>query len=574
MKWVLSTMLAISLGFHSSGFAQANQGTEPGDAATHISRGIAFIRAGQAQNALEEFRAASRLDPNSSQALVWLGITYNQLGRFQEAIAPFSEALKLNSSLQAAHYNLALSFARLGQRKNAIRELREVVKSSPAMSDAQYNLAVLLEQEGNPAEAVPHLEAARRERPDDVEVALHLARDLFLCNRGRDGVELAKELSQQNNDPKIAKQLGEMLAENGYFAEAVPLLEIVRNGSPASPELTSLLARAYIGSQAASKAIELLKRQETSDNSGATAYLLGLAYLSEKQPASALESLRFAAERRPADPSVHFHLGALLLQSSSETDQNSGVIELHKAIELAPTNAEYYAALGRWLLEHNRVSGAISVLQTGEAHAPPSAELYVLLSIAEALTQSAQAQATAQKAIALDPKIAIAHDVLGFCYFRSGDYLRAAESYKTASDLSPQTGRFAYDTALALERTNKPDEAVIYAERATKADPQVSINHYLLGKLYSKLEKKSDSIRELEAAVQLDPSLDYPYYLLARMYMRVGDTAKAQEWNRRLQELKKQQMNIHGVEGMSSEREEPPSLLLNKGHLDSESAER
>jgi tetratricopeptide (TPR) repeat protein len=573
MKWVLSIVLELSFGFHSSGFAQSNQGTEHGDAATHISQGVAFIRAGQPENALEEFTAANRLDPTSSQALVWVGITYNQLGHFQEAVAQFSEALKLDPGLQAAHYNLALSFARLGLRKNAIRELREVVKSSPTMSDAQYNLAVLLEEEGNPAEAISHLQAARRAQPNDVEIGLHLARDLFLTNRSTEGLEVAEELSPQNDNPTIAKQFGSMLVENGYFAEAVPLLETARNGLPASLELTSLLARAYIGSQSASEAIELLKPHETSDNSGATAYLLGLAYLSEKQPASALEPFRIAAERKPADPAVRFHLGALLVKSSSEADQNSGVIELQKAIDLAPADTEYYSALGRWLLEHNRVNDAISVLQRGEAHALPSAEIYVLLSVAEALTQSTRTQAMAEKAIALDPKMALAHDVLGFCYFRSGDYLRAAESYKTASDLSPQTGRFPYDTALALERANNPNEAVIYAERATKIDPQVSINHYLLGKLYSRLEKKSDSIRELETAVQLDPSLDYPYYLLARMYMRVGDTAKAQEWNRKLQELKKQQMTIHGVEGMSSERQEPPPLLLEKGRLDSDSAQ-
>lgn len=555
----------------NGGFAQTNgvAGTE--NASAHISQGIAYVRAHQAENALEEFKAATRLDPNSSQALVWLGVTYNQLGRFQDAISSFSEALKLDSSLQAAHYNLALSFARLGQRTDAIHELKEVVKSAPSMSDAQYNLAVLLEEEGRASEAIGHLEAARHVRPDDAEIGLHLTRDLFLGNRSDEGLQLARELARQEGNVTIAQPLGKILIDSGYFGEAVPLLETARSESRGSLELKMLLARAYIGSGTAAKAIALLKPDENSDNTGQVAYLLGLAYISEKQPAPALESFGIAASRRPQDPSVHFHLGGLLLASSADADQNAGIEELHRAVALAPEQAEFYVALGRWLLEHGRLTDAAPVLHDGIQHAPPSAELYVLLSVAEALSQDSGAQAMAEKAIALDPKIALAHDVLGFCYFRTGDYLRAVESYKMAIELSPQTGRFAYDTALALERANKPNEAVAYAELAAKADPSVAMNHYLLGKLYSKLEKKPESIRELEAAVQLDPSLDYPYYLLARMYMRIGDTAKAQEWNKKLQELKTKQMTIHGMETMSSEQQEPPSLLLQQGaaHLQS-----
>ena len=568
MKRVLLALLAVCFQLGVS-FAQSNQARDADTTAAHISQGVTLLRARQAESALEEFKIASRLDPHSSQALVWLGITYNQLGRFEEAIALFSETLKLDPNLQAAHYNLALSFARLGQRANAIRELKEVVKSAPSMFDAQYNLAVLLEQEGSTSEAVAHLEAARRARPEDAELELHLIRDLFLSNRSNEGLQLAKELGRERVTVPVAKQLGQTLIESGYFAEAVPILETARNISPASFELTSLLARAYIASQSAPEAIELLRPYEDSDSSGVTAYLLGLAYLSENQPDRALQSFRIAAQRRPKDAVIHFHLGGLLLRSSAVGDANRGISELHKAIELAPRQTEYYAALGRWLLEHNRVNDGISVLKSGVADAPPSAELYVLLSVAEAVNQNTQAQAMAEKAIAIDPKIALAHDVLGFCSFRAGDYLRAAELYKTASDLSPQTGRFAYDTALALERANKPNEALPFAESAARTDPSVAMNHYLLGKLYSKLERKPESIRELETAVQLDPSLDYPYYLLARMYMRIGETARAQEWNRRLEDRKKQQMTIHGMDAMSSEQQEPPSLLLEKGGLSS-----
>jgi tetratricopeptide (TPR) repeat protein len=225
------------------------------------------------------------------------------------------------------------------------------------------------------------------------------------------------------------------------------------------------------------------------------------------------------------------------------------------------------------LLEHQRAKAAASLLEEGVAKAPSSADLYLLLSVAQALTESTQlAQAAVQKAISLNPTLPLAYDVLGFCYFRIGDYLRAADTYRLGSDLSPQTGRFAYDTALAYERGNQPQKAIVYAERAAEDDPKQAVNHYLLGKLYGKLERKTESVRELETAVQLDPSLDYPYYLLARMYMRTGNLAKAQELNRKFEELKKQQVRMHGVSAMVSEPEAqaPPSMLLGAGQMDPE----
>jgi tetratricopeptide (TPR) repeat protein len=347
------------------------------------------------------------------------------------------------------------------------------------------------------------------------------------------------------------------------------------SSTSASLAIDTLLARAYIGSGMPTKAIELLQPRRENDSSGQAAYLQGLAYLSHEQPEQAMAAFRTAVDRRPGDSAAHFHLGILLVKSLEQGDQAAGVHEMQKAIELAPHEGGYYAGLGRWLLEEGQIAIALPILERGVDNAPPSAELYVLLAVAQASSQSTQlAQPMVEKAIALDPNIALAHDVLGFCYFRIGEYLQAAEAYKTASHLEPSKGRFAYDTALALERANQIAEAVPYAERAARIDPSIAVNHYLLGKLYAKFERKVEAVRELEMAVQLDPALDYPYYLLARMYMRLGDMTRAQEWNKKLQELKKAQMKRHGLGGMGVAMPDPqkasPGLLLGGEQMDPE----
>jgi tetratricopeptide (TPR) repeat protein len=549
---------------------------DPQSGAAHVSEGIALLRAGEMAKALEEFRAANRADPGSAQTLVWIGITQNALGNFSEAATSFRSALKIDAAFQPARYNLALSLVRLNKKQEAIHELREVVKFDASVVDAQYNLAVLLEEDGKYSEAISHLESARRERPSDSGIAVHLVDDYFKTHKDSDAVLLAQQILDTRRDGVLSARLGSLLVENGQFRSAIPLLKNAASPS-ASVEITTLLARAYIGSEVPSKAIDILQPITESDSSGQAAYLLGLAYISAKQPEQAIVAFRTTVDRRPGDAAGHFHLGMLLLKSKEEGDQAAGVHETQKAINLAPHEGAYYAGLGRWLLETGQIAMALPFLERGVENAPPSPELYVLLAVAQASSQSTQlAQPIIEKAITLDPKIALAHDVLGFCYFRVGDYLQAAEAYKTASDLDPSRGRFAYDTALALERANKPEEAVPYAEKAAKIDPSVAVNHYLLGKLYVKLERKAEAVHELETAVHLEPALDYPYYLLARTYMRLGNMAKAQEWNLKLQELKKSQMKMHGLGGMGVPMPEPqkasPSLLLGGEQMDPEKA--
>jgi tetratricopeptide (TPR) repeat protein len=580
MRRGVGAVLVVAIVITVQGMAQQTPPRDPQSAVAHLSYGVALLKAGGVAKALEEFNAANRMEPGSVQTMVWIGIAQNGLGHFSEAASSFRTALKIDATSQPAHYNFALTLVRLGKKQEAIRELQQVVKLNPSLVDAQYNLAVLLEEDGKYSEAISHLQAATRQRPSDSEIAVHLVDDYFKSHDDGDGVQLAQQTFDIHQDGEIAVRLGSLLVENGHFRPAVPMLESASSTSArssASLGIDTLLARAYIGSGMPSKAIELLQPSRENDSSGQAAYLQGLAYLSDKQPEQAMAAFRMAVDRRPGDSAAHFHLGILLLKSKEQGDQAAGVREMQKAIDLAPHEGGYYAGLGRWLLEEGQIAIALAILQRGVDNTPPSAELYVLLAVAQASSQSTQlAQPMIEKAIALDPNIALSHDVLGFCYFRIGDYLQAAEAYKTASNLEPSKGRFAYDTALAFERANKIAEALPYAERAARIDPSVAVNHYLLGKLYGKLERKVEAVGELEMAVQLDPALDYPYYLLARMYMRLGDMTRAQAWNKKLQELKKAQMKMHGMGGMGVAMPEPqkasPALLLGEEQMDPEKA--
>ena len=190
----------------------------------------------------------------------------------------------------------------------------------------------------------------------------------------------------------------------------------------------------------------------------------------------------------------------------------------------------------------NQAGATLALLQDAARYARLTAQATLLLGLAQASVHGTDAaRPVIEQAIALDPQIALAHNVLGFCYFRAGDYPRAYDSYAEALRLEPANGLFAYDVALDLEKQNKIAEAIPFAEKAAAVTPPPPSAQYLLGKLYAKAGKLVDAIHELEVAIQLNPSMPYPYYLLARTYMQSGDSQKAQEWNIRFQDLKRAQ---------------------------------
>ena len=540
-----------------------------------IARGIQLLQSGQFAAAKAQFTAAVKAGPTSAAAFTWRGICENRLKQYREATTDFAAALRIDPADQPSHYNLALSLIRLNQPDAAIHQLEIVVAAAPDAVDAQYNLAILLEGKRSFTQAAEHLDVAYRTQPNELGVAQHLLLDDLAINKTTDADEILKHLQLASTPPEAQARIGAELVENGYFAQAASLIETARPRLPASSELDLLLARAYIGSREDFKAIDLLKGSQLNDRSGQRAYLEGLAYMAVGASQEAIDAFRAAAEANPAPRCKYaLRIGDVEMHAG-EPERALGLQELREAVRLDPRNAAYSIAVGRGLLEADHAGEALPYLEQAHAQGREEAVRNLLLGIAQAATSGVTAaEPSLQRAIELDPSIALSHNLLGFCYFQVGDYAQAAKSYKSASDLSPQTSRFAYDTALALERQNQVPEAIPYAERAVKLDPSSAMDHYLLGKLYGDSERKQEAIRELQTAIQLNPALDYPYYVLARMYLRMGDTPKAQELNAKFQQLKKDQFKLHGVASMSSAPSDKvsPAALLAGDQMDPETS--
>jgi tetratricopeptide (TPR) repeat protein len=483
-------------------------------------------------------------DRAAAEAHINQGIVAMRAGDLENALTQFHEASQLDPRFSQSYVWIGITENQLGRFEEAAASFRSALHLDSTSKSAHYNLALCLIRLKDTDGAVRELEEVVKADPTLVDAQYNLA---------------------------------VLLVEGEHYQQAIIHLEAARKARPQDVGINTLLGRSFIEVGVPYKAIELLLPFKDSDESGKAAYTLGLAYLATNQRARAKQSFQAAVRLKPDDADSHFKLGLLLLQGTPSAENSAGAEELAKAIQIAPHEEQYYLPLASWLLEVDRADSALTLLKHALENVSPTAELYLLLGLSQASVNGTNtAQPTIEKAIALDPHIALAHNVLGYCYFVAGDNERALHSYQTAVGLNQNTPRFQYDTGLLLEKMQRSAEALPYAQQAVKLQPANGSYHYLLGKIYFNLNRDADAIREVETAGRLAPEMDASYYLLARAYKRMGNTEKAQEAFKKVQELKQAANKQSSAGGPSSDEDDrlSPPLLLAKPQLSEEKAKQ
>jgi len=110
------------------------------------SKGEQFLSQGQWEDAIKEFRAALRVEPDRAAPHANLGMAYYFNGDSVSAIPEFREALRLEHDRVDALHGLGLALYDRGDFAGAISAFRSSSQHHPA---AYYNLGNALEQTGD-----------------------------------------------------------------------------------------------------------------------------------------------------------------------------------------------------------------------------------------------------------------------------------------------------------------------------------------------------------------------------------------------------------------------------------------
>jgi tetratricopeptide (TPR) repeat protein len=219
---------------------------------------------------------------------------------------------------------------------------------------------------------------------------------------------------------------------------------------------------------------------------------------------SAVQVLRRAQQRYPADFWVNHELGTTLLALPGEAEE--AVRYMTAAMALRPDSPGVQLNLGAALQARGQLEEAIACYRRALALDPKYAAAHCNLGILlQARGQREEAIACFRQALALDPRDARAHNNLGVTLKDQGRLDEAIVCFRQAIALDPKDARAHYNLGAALQAKRQVDDAIACYRRAIELDPRDARAHTNLGVALQAKGRLEEAIACYRRAIELDP---------------------------------------------------------------------
>jgi tetratricopeptide (TPR) repeat protein len=164
----------------------------------HVMLGQVQDASGRYELALQEFKRALDLEPNSADATLGMALVYDHEGRTKDAEDAFRRAIDLRPEYWGGYNQLGGFYERHNRHAEAMAEFKHAIQLAPDSRTPYANLAAVLMDTGHLADALPALEKASALAPS-YGVSANLAVAYFRQKRFPEA-EQANEDALKMND--------------------------------------------------------------------------------------------------------------------------------------------------------------------------------------------------------------------------------------------------------------------------------------------------------------------------------------------------------------------------------------
>lgn len=501
-----------------------------------IRRALAgsYLQLDELPKAITEYREYLRRKPEDRPAQLFLAGLYLRSGNVYEAKRITDDILRVSPEDITALILRAECHRRENRSELETADLEKVIRLAPGWAPAYVALADLQMVGGDPVKAEQLLRKAASASPGELEPVIKLAQFYASQNRLADAeVILLQTVEENPGRDDVRRAYADFLVFVRRYDEALVQYQQALSLEKASvPALVGcVVANIFKNDLAAARGCSerLLK---VKDGRTPGLYYRGLLNLMGKKPKDAIRDLLQVAEEDANNAAVQYLLGIAYL---SERDFKEAKARLGRALQIAPAFVQAQLVLADLLLATGDTAQAVAeaeeVLKTqadnvpalliaGQGYilqrAPQKAEPY-LQRVAEVEKESAFArmvlarvyletgkQADAlracQEAIQLNPKLSIARFLLGSLHEGMGEYQQAIQEYEKAVEIEPVLPAAANNLAYAYaEYGGDLDKAQGLIEpMAAKYPKQTSFQDTLAWVLFKK-EMYPEALGVLEA---------------------------------------------------------------------------
>jgi len=285
------------------------------------------------------------------------------------------------------------------------------------------------------------------------------------------------------------------LVDRGKFDEGIGLLRQLQARDPETKGLNREFGVAYYKHSDFMSAAEYLQKelQQDAGDSEAT-QLLGLSYYFSGKPAQAVPLLEKVNSWYPsANVDASYVLGICYIQLRNYDRARKAFAAMYG---VKPDSAPAYLFAARMLLREEF---------------DPIAEHY------------------AKQAIAIDPKLPLAHYFLGEVYLYKSRIPESIEQFQQELALNPAHAPTYYKLADAYTRVMKWDDAERLLQRSIWLDSTASGPYILMGKVLLNKGEPNLAVRTLKHALQMDPNNYITHHLLGESYRALGEAQQASD---------------------------------------------
>ena len=238
----------------------------PKEARPQFLLGWAYEQSGKLDLAIENYRAAEKLDDKNSDIHFALGRVLLSSHQPADSETEFRAAITSDPSNAQAH--LGLSQALMAEKKyeEAAHELGTYLEAQPTDAAARVARALAFTKLGKNEEALAELDRTAGSNQESLSALKLRGQILFQLKRYDDAIaalEKAAKLAPQ--DPDIPAQIGHLYLEKRAYPDAARELLVAFKMNPQSNDvLGELVAAEYLGKnyESALKALDLLSQRE------------------------------------------------------------------------------------------------------------------------------------------------------------------------------------------------------------------------------------------------------------------------------------------------------------------------
>ena len=324
----------------------------------------------------------------------------------------------------------------------------------------------------------------------------------------------------------------------GFFAQTVlaqlPETPEAKNANPASPfaDAQRLLELGRFDEAIAQ--LETMQSQ-TSPPKGLW-HELGIAYYKKSDYASAIRNFQKALKENPDDGEATQLMGICLYLAGRPGE---AIPYLEKVLSWYPrANVDASYILGVAYIQNKQYEEARRSFARMFGFSGDSAASYLFCGrILLRLEFTSVTEEYALKAIALDPKLPMAHYLLGELYLYQSKTDQAITQFEQELALNPSYSNVYYKLGDAYSRVERYEDAERFLQRSIWLDPNSSGPYIILGRVLLKKSEPELAARALQRAISMDPGNPVPHQLLGQAYRTLGQTADAERELRQAADL-------------------------------------